>query len=120
MRPDETMLNGTTDTAALENALTSALEKRPEAHVPADFAARVMNRLPDEQPGKVLSDRKGLGVARTVGYLSAAATTAALAAIALWNPAAVETGKTVAFAVEMLLLAELLGVGLWLGTRRDA
>jgi hypothetical protein len=122
MRPEETIRSEkeSNPAAALDRALTEALEQRPEIAVPAGFAARLMGRLADERPGGSYRTRRRVSVGRTVGYVSAAATTVALAAVAIANPGALEAGKTIAFGLEMLLVAELLGVGLWLGTRRDA
>ena len=96
----------------LEAAVTQALEFRrnPDApEVPADFAARVMRSLP-AQP----TARPRVRVSRTVGIVVAAVLTIAVFALA---PHATPNFTSLAFYLELTLLAELAGVAYWLGSR---
>jgi hypothetical protein len=98
-----------------DTALTAALDRRPAVSIPADFAARVMGRLP-EAPRHRKQSRAG----SRVGYISVGLVAGVLLLLVGENPAAFSAGKGFAFVFEMMLLAELMAVGCWLGTRRDA
>ena len=93
----------------LETAITQALELRREPSVPSDFATRVMRSLP-AQP----TARPRVRVSRTVGIVVAAVLTIAVFALA---PHATPNFTSLAFDLELTLLAELAGVAYWLGSR---
>ncbi len=56
---------------------------------------------------------------RAAGYLAVVAMTVVLAILSRMHPEAFEAGRGFVFAVEVLLVAQLLAVGLWLGMRSD-
>jgi hypothetical protein len=88
----------------LEAVITRSLEKRPEAVVPAEFAARVIRSLPPRQK------RPKLPVGRAgvlVGMLALVLTMFALA------PHATPQITNFAFDLEMLLLLQMAGIGWW-------
>jgi hypothetical protein len=88
----------------LQSELTRALSRQPAVTVPAGFAARVAATLP--QRGRVPA-RPRLSIAR-----AAALVAALLLAVALFVLAPhVATARSLAFAVEMLLLLQLAGIG---------
>ena len=95
-----------------EAAITRALELRPDPVIPADFATRVMQSLPMQQP---VIPR--LQVSRTIGLIAAAVLTAGLFAVA---PHTTASFTSLAFDLELLLLAELGALGYWLTIRREA
>ena len=98
------------DDLALETAITRALERAPEVMVPRDFAARVRASLP-AQP-KVRARR-------SVGRIAGTAAVAGLIVGLCWlAPHARPSFESVAFDMEMLMLAELAGVAAWLAMRR--
>ena len=97
-----------------EARMTASLERRPVVTIPADFAARVMKHLPEKRPRSA-----PLRVGSTAAYFSSAVVALALLVLARTNPQAVTPVNSFAFLFEMLLVAELLAVGYWLGTRRD-
>jgi len=96
----------------LEAAITQALEFRrnPEApEVPADFAARVMRSLPAQSTA-----RPRVRVSRTIGIVAAAILTIAVFALA---PHTTPNFTSLAFDLELALLAELAGIAYWLGSK---
>ena len=98
----------------VEAAGIRALERKPDISVPEGFAARVGRSLPAKAPSRA-SMRPMFG--RTAGYLAAAAMTVVLMVLARLYPEALEAGRGFVFALDVLLLAQLLVVGLWLGLR---
>ncbi len=120
MSRDEAMSGD--DRTGFEGQLTAALERRPAAKIPANFTARVMERLPERQ--LLPSERQLLGDASRVGsriaYVSIAVVAATLLLLVLNDPAAFAAGRGFAFVFEMMLVGELLAVSFWLGTRREA
>jgi hypothetical protein len=88
----------------LETAITKALEKKPEAAVPAEFVGRVMCSLPPRRR------RRKMPVGRTVvlaGMLALALTMFALA------PHVTPQFTNFAFDLELLLLVQMAGIGWW-------
>jgi hypothetical protein len=100
----------------VEAMVTRALERRPEIAVPEDFAARVARSLPAKEP-KGAEARPVFG--RAAGYLATAAMMVVLVALALMHPEALSAGRGFLFAVEMLVVAQLLAVVFWLGMKSD-
>jgi hypothetical protein len=99
------------DANEFEDAITRALDRKPEVAVPADFAAKVRASLP-AQP-KVRAQR-------SVGQITAGVAAVGLV-LALWvlAPHARPSFGSVAFDLEMVLVVELMGVVTWLGMRRS-
>jgi hypothetical protein len=101
-------------TEQVETMVVRALERKPEIEVPTDFAARVAQSLP-AKPASQLPIRPIFG--RVAGYLAAVAVMVGLLVLAKTHPEALEAGRGFVFGMEILLLAQLLAVGLWLGMR---
>jgi hypothetical protein len=100
----------TKDDVAFETMITRALEQQPSVAIPAEFAARVRASLP-AQPR--------VRTRRSVGRIAAAGAGAALVVGLCWLAPHVQPSfESVAFDVEMLMLAELAGVATWLAMRR--
>ena len=93
-----------------EETLIAALERKPAVAVPQDFAARVIAALPAQRPReRVRWGRRvavGAGVTLTVALFGMAPHTAASFA-------------SLAFDLELLMLAQLAGLGWWVASRRD-
>ncbi len=99
------------DANEFEAGITRALDRKPEVAVPADFAARVRAALP-AQP-KVRTQRS---VGRIAAGVAAVGLVLALCVLA---PHARPGVQNMAFALEMVLVVELVGVAAWLGMRRS-
>ena len=98
------------DDAGLEAAITGALERQPEVVVPGGFAARVRASLP-AQPR--------MSRQRSVGRIAGAAAAVGLIVGLCWlAPHVRPSFESVAFDMEMLMLAELAGIAAWLTMRR--
>ena len=97
-----------------EARVDRALERRPEITIPADFAARVARSLPAKEP---LHAQIRPVFGQTAGYVALAAMMVVLLVLARIHPEAFEAGRGFVFAVELVLVAQLLAVGFWLGTR---
>ncbi len=99
-----------------EAAVIRALEHRPEIAIPEGFAARVARSAP---PRATVRSAARPVFGRAAGYLAVATITLVLVLLTQAQPEALEAGRGFVFAVELLLVAQLLAVGLWLGTQRD-
>ena len=99
------------DANEFEDAITRALDRKPEVQVPVDFAAKVRASLP-AQP-KVRAQRS---VGRIAAGVAAVGLVLALCVLA---PHARPGVQNMAFALEMVLVVELVGVAAWLGMRRS-
>ena len=99
------------DANEFEAGITRALDRKPEVAVPADFAAKVRAALP-AQP-KVRTQRS---VGRIAAGVAAVGLVLALCVLA---PHARPGVQNMAFALEMVLVVELVGVAAWLGMRRS-
>lgn len=98
------------DEVALEAAITQALERQPEVVVPMDFAARVRASLPPQPKVRTR---------RSAGRIAGTAAVAGLIVGLCWlAPHAQPSFESIAFDMEMLMLAELAGVAAWLAMRR--
>ena len=91
--------------------VTRAIERRPEVTVPMNFAARVAAALPPAMPR-----RQPMQVGRTVALVSAGALAIAMFALA---PHAAPTFASLAFDFELVVIAQLAGIGYWLTVRRQ-
>jgi hypothetical protein len=99
---------------ALYPALLEALESKPHPSIPTDFAARMAQRARTEP---VPRPRTRTHYGQTAAWLSLIVLTAVVVALA---PTTISTGAltiTPLAAVEYVLLAQLLALALWLGTR---
>lgn len=95
----------------LDATVTEALNAKPEVQVPADFAARVASQLPEKR------DRVGRvrGRERRWGLIVAILLVAfGLVAAALADPTGLNSRMGLVFLV--LVVSEIAGIGLWLGT----
>ena len=90
----------------LELRLTRALENKPEAAVPAGFAARVASQVAPRRAVAVVPARFGLMAAR-IGM--------AVLFLALFVVAMRESGH-LAVTMEWVLCAELAGLAVWYGS----
>ena len=100
----------------IEGAVVRALERRPEVPVPEDFAAKMVCLLPPkERPRTALRPIYG----HIAGYIGAVLTMIVLAVLTRSHPEAIQPGQGFLFGVEMLLVAQLLAVGYWLGMKGD-
>ena len=99
------------DANEFEDAITRALDRKPEVVVPADFAAKVRASLPAQT--KVRAQR-------SVGRIAAGVATVGLVVALCWlAPHTRPSFGSVAFDLEMVLVVELMGVAAWLGMRRS-
>ncbi len=99
------------DASEFEDAITRALDRKPEVAVPADFGAKVRAALP-AQPK--VRERRSVGL--TAAGVGAAGLVVALCWLA---PHARPSFASMAFDLEMVLVVELVGVAAWLGMRRS-
>jgi hypothetical protein len=93
-----------------EAMLTRGLESAPAVDVPVDFAARVRAALPPVQTRRASTN---LGRKTALGAL----VVLSLSLFAL-APHAAPTFGSVAFDVELLVIAQLGGIAYWLMVRR--
>lgn len=99
-----------------ESMLTTALERKPDIAVPADFQLRLRAALsaePYQRPTTHIS------FARATAYIVAACMAVVLAVLAALHPDAVKAPESMSFALEIIIVAQLMAVGFWLGTRRE-
>ena len=97
-----------------EGRITRMLEQAPAVAVPADFSARVMERLPEPKVGRVTA---GLGsfVRRTHYGRSAMLVGAVLLCCLLVAGAVASNGNAAWRLAEWTALAQLSGIALWYG-----
>lgn len=93
--------------AWLDVTIVQALEAKPEVEIPADFAARVAQRLPAK---RIAGHRLHWGL--TIAILLVAV---GMVAMAFADPVAVNTWTGKAFMA--LVVSEIAGIALWLGGR---
>jgi hypothetical protein len=98
-------------TEYLDQQIVRALETQPQVVVPADFAWRVVSRLPAKRPVSVTSTYYGQG-AMLIGILL---TLAALLALSL-HP----TGPARFGLVESMLFAQFIGLVVWFSVLRQS
>lgn len=96
--------------ATLDAGIAGALEQAPEVAIPADFAARVRASLPTRPLA-----RPRPSAARIAATGAAAASLVALCWLA---PHAPPSFQSLAFDMELALLAELAVIAGWLATAR--
>jgi hypothetical protein len=94
----------------LDPMMTRALERRPEASVPVNFAARVAAALPPARPR-----RKPMQVGRGAAFAAAGVLAVAMCLLA---PHAAPTFGNLAFDFELVVIAQLGGIAYWLTARR--
>jgi hypothetical protein len=97
-----------------EDRITHVLEQAPAVTVPPDFAARVMQRLPEPQAGRVPTGR-GLFVRRTHYGRNAMLAGAVLLCCLLVAAAVGHGGGTAWQLTEWTALTQLAGIALWCG-----
>jgi len=92
------------ETQELQRELTRALSRQPAVTVPEGFAARVAASLPERDAVRA---RPRFSVGRAAAIVAALALAVAMFVL---SPH-VATARSLGFAVEMLLLAQLAGIG---------
>jgi hypothetical protein len=97
-----------------EERVTQALERAPAVAVPADFAARVMARLPERKVAGVPAGR-GLFVRRTHYGRNAMLAVAVLLCCLLVAATVGHGGGIARQLAEWTALAQLAGIALWCG-----
>jgi len=107
------------DEKQLEAMVTQVLDWRPAVHVPEDFAARVSARVATVATtvDAVRVERRRFSAARAAAMAAIVVVTIALFAMA---PHVQMKTLSVSFAIEMLLLVELAGIGYgWMRLREN-
>ena len=99
---------------AEEDRITQVLEQAPAVTVPADFAARLMQRLPEPTARRVPA-RRGLFVRRTHYGRNAMLAGAVLLCCLLVAAAMSHGGGTARQLMEWTALTQLAGIALWCG-----
>jgi hypothetical protein len=97
-----------------EDRITHVLEQAPAVTVPADFAVRLMQRLPEPKAGRVPAGR-GLFVRRTHYGRNAMLAGAMLLCCLLVAAALGHGGGTARQLMEWTALTQLGGIALWCG-----
>ncbi|MBB5344567.1 hypothetical protein [Tunturibacter empetritectus] len=93
----------------LDRRVLHALETAPRVEVPADFAARVADRLPARRPVSLTATHYG----RNAVFLGMILTLVILIAVTLYN------GRHASFGLaESVLLGQFLALTVWLSVRR--
>ena len=100
-----------------EDRITHVLEQGPAVTVPADFAARLMQKLPEPKAVRI-SARRGLFVRRTHYGRNALLAGAALLFCLLVAAAMGNGGGTARLLMEWMALTQLAGIALWWGLAR--
>jgi hypothetical protein len=100
-----------------EDRLTRALERAPTVAVPADFAARVMARVPERKVARVPA---GWFMRRTHYGRNALLAAATLLCCVLMAAAVVSNGGVGWWLTEWTVLAQLAAIALWWGLARRA
>jgi hypothetical protein len=95
-----------------EDRITRALERVPTVEVPADFAARLMTRLPERKVARVPA---GWFVRRTHYGRNVLLAGAALLCCVLVMAAMASNGATAWWLMEWTALGQLAGIALWWG-----
>ena len=95
----------------LDLRITRALEAAPEPHISADFATRVVSRLPARRPVSLTPTHYGQN-AMVIGIL---VTLAALILLALHA-----TGHASFGLLESLLFAQFVALAVWFSVRRHS
>jgi hypothetical protein len=98
-----------------EDRITRALEEAPAVVVPADFAARLMERLPERRAAVRVAAGRGWFVRRTHYGRNAMLTGAVLMCCLLVVAAAASNNDPVWRLAEWTALAQLGGIALWCG-----
>ena len=107
---DESVDDKSSYEAAMEARLTRALERVPEPKIAADFAARVAARVPAEKPIAVRATYYGR-TAVVIGMVVLFVSLLVFAPRTAGN-------STFWVAMEWILCAQFIGLGVWLGVRR--
>lgn len=111
---DHTPLSHPALDPAMEAAMLEALEFKPHPAIPTDFAAR-MTLLAKSEPVRRPRARTHYG--QTAAWLSLAVLTAVVVALAPATMSSATLNLTPLGVLEYLLLAQLIALALWLGTR---
>jgi len=99
-----------------ESTLIAALERKPAIAVPADFHLRLRAVLANEPARRPV---RRISFARSTAYVTAACMAVALIVLTMLYPEAIRVPESMIFILELLIVAQLMAVGFWLGTRRE-
>ncbi len=113
--------------AAMERDIEVALEARPEAAVPADFAARVAVRAQDEKSARRWARQKLAGagwLGRMLGRhpgrnAAVGLLLAMMVVVTMRDPQWLTATGTVRMTLMLVLAGEMAGIALWLGLRSE-
>lgn len=108
----------------LDSALTRALEAPPQPAVPADFALRVLSRLPAETlraPGRLRLPQSisEPHIGRRTAFAAAALLLAAFILVPLLTPHTAAAHQFAYLAVGAVFAAEFILITVWLSLRPD-
>jgi hypothetical protein len=106
----------TNQTDNQESMLTSALERRPEITIPADFHQRLHASIAAEP---AVPTKMPVSFGRATAYLAAFCLAVVLVGLTVLYPNAVKAPESMTFILELIILAQLMAVGFWLGMRRE-
>lgn len=99
-----------------ESTLIAALERKPKITVPADFHLRLRATLATEPTWR---PARRPSFARVTAYVAAVCMAAALIVLTMLYPEAIKAPESMTFILELLIVAQLMAVGFWLGTRSE-
>jgi hypothetical protein len=97
----------------LDLRLIRALETTPELRIPADFASRIMNQLPERPPATVTRTYFGYGAM----MISVVALLVALLVLAGHAAANASGHSVVSLLLQWTLCAQFIALAVWLGVR---
>ncbi|HEX5233938.1 MAG TPA: hypothetical protein VFW25_01265 [Silvibacterium sp.] len=104
--------------ASLDARVTEALDAKPEVRIPSDFAARVAAQLPEKRGARVDMSRSTHSYERPWGLITSVLFVAVgLIAMAFADPVGMNTRMGAVFIA--LVVSEIAGIALWLGTGRS-
>jgi hypothetical protein len=100
-----------------ESMLTAVLERKPAIAIPADFHLRLRASIAAEPASRANTH---VSFARATAYFAAFCLAFVLVALTVIYPNAIKAPESMTFVLELMLLAQLMAVGFWLGMRRES
>jgi hypothetical protein len=99
-----------------ESTLIAALERKPAIAIPADFHLQLRASIAAEPPRRATPQTS---FARTTAHIAAVCLAIVLAILTVRYPNAIQAPESMMFILELILVAQLMAVGWWLGVRRE-
>lgn len=100
--------------ACLDAWLSHSLKAKPEVRIPGDFAARIAAALPERRSAAPVSPKRE----RHWGLITAVVLVSlGMLATAVSDPSGLNTRMGMVFLA--IVVSEIAGIGLWLGSRAD-